>query len=233
LQYDGREYRVGVPLRFKKAVSDKGAKAATKAQQAKKKQPTAAAAAGDEAGEGEEDFEAGMRQNAMERDAADADQDGKLDFTEFCAFVRDREEGEFSDADLKARFDKLDEDGSGKVDMSEYLQWSLKDALMRSSSRVVDLFRAWDEDRSGTVDRREFHKAVRALGFDVSEEDAGAVFDSLDEDGSGNLEYKELNEVRPTCMQSGSRATPTEARATASRCTCQPAHSLHVRRRGR
>ena len=81
--------------------------------------------------------------------------------------------------------------------MSEYLQWSLKDALMRSSSRVVDLFRAWDEDRSGTVDRREFHKAVRALGFDVSEEDAGAVFDSLDEDGSGNLEYKELNEVRP------------------------------------
>ncbi len=45
------------------------------------------------AGTGEEDFETGMRQNAMERDAADADQDGKLDFDEFCQFVRDREEG--------------------------------------------------------------------------------------------------------------------------------------------
>ena len=33
--------------------------------------------------------------------------------------------------------------------------WALKDALSRSSSRVVDLFRAWDEDRSGTVEKRE------------------------------------------------------------------------------
>ena len=49
---------------------------------------------GDVAGTGEEDFEDGMRQNAMERDAADADNDGKLDFGEFCQFVRDREEGE-------------------------------------------------------------------------------------------------------------------------------------------
>ena len=62
-------------------------------------------------GTGEEDFETGMRQNAMERDAADADQDGKLDFKEFCTFVRDREAGEFTDKELKARFAKLDEDG--------------------------------------------------------------------------------------------------------------------------
>ena len=40
--------------------------------------------------------------------------------------------------------------------MAEYLQWSLKDALLRSSSRVVDLFRAWDEDGSGSVDKKEF-----------------------------------------------------------------------------
>ena len=99
------------------------------------KSPTEAAAKSvmdaefDAAGTGEEDFEAGMRQNAMERDAADADQDGKLDFGEFCQFVRDREEGEFTDEELKKRFDALDEDGSGKVDMAEYLQWSLKDAL--------------------------------------------------------------------------------------------------------
>ena len=67
------------------------------------------AAEGDVAGEGEEDFETGMRQNAMERDTADADQDGKLDFGEFCAFVRDREEGEFTNAELKERFQALDE----------------------------------------------------------------------------------------------------------------------------
>ena len=112
------------------------------------------APAADEVGNGEEDFEAGMQQNAADRDAADADQDGKLDFTEFCAFVRDREEGNFTEMDLRLRFMALDADGSGKVDMSEYLQWSLKDALSRSSSRVVDLFRAWDEDRSGLWHKR-------------------------------------------------------------------------------
>ena len=59
---------------------------------------------GDIMGEGEEDFEVGMKQNMMERDAADADQDGKLDFGEFCQFVRDREEGEFTEEELKKRF---------------------------------------------------------------------------------------------------------------------------------
>ena len=162
----------------------------------------------DHAGDGDEDFDTGMRQNAMERDAADADQDGKLDFTEFCAFVRDREEGEFTDDELKARFDKLDEDGSGKVDMAEYLIWSLRDALTRSSQRVVDLFRAWDEDRSGTVDKGEFHKAIRALGFDVEQADSDAVFDSLDDDKSGFLEYKELN----TMLRKGEGAEKVKAK---------------------
>ena len=71
------------------------------------------AAYDDAAGDGEEDFEVGMKQNAMERDAADADNDGKLDLQEFFAFVRDREEGDFTDEELKKRFDALDADGSG------------------------------------------------------------------------------------------------------------------------
>mmetsp|Transcript_17042 Transcript_17042/g.43764 ORF Transcript_17042/g.43764 Transcript_17042/m.43764 type:complete len:278 (+) Transcript_17042:24-857(+) len=149
----------------------------------------------DVAGTGEEEFEIGMRQNEMERDAADADNDGKLDFREFCVFVRDREEGDFSDSELRLRFQALDEDGSGKVDMSEYLQFSLRDALSRSSDRVCDLFRKWDEDKSGAIDKREFTRAVQALGFDITSEDAGKLFDSLDEDGSGSLEYKELNRM--------------------------------------
>ena len=148
----------------------------------------------DAAGVGEEDFEVGMKQNAMERDAADADQDGKLDLAEFCQLVRDREEGEFTQEELKKRFDALDADGSGKVDLAEYLVWSLRDSLQRSSDRVVDLFKKWDEDGSGKIDKREFTRAVRSMGFsDITDELAGTVFDTLDDDKSGELEYKELN----------------------------------------
>ena len=101
----------------------------------------------------------------------------------------------YTDDELKARFEALDDDKSGKIDMHEYLQWSLKDALARSSARVVDLFKAWDEDKSGTVDMKEFYKAVKSLGFDVDKKDCDAVFKSLDDDKSGSLEYKELNEM--------------------------------------
>ena len=44
--------------------------------------------------EEEENFQAGMRRNAQDYEAHDADQDNKLDFGEFCAMVRSREEGE-------------------------------------------------------------------------------------------------------------------------------------------
>ena len=78
--------------------------------------------------------------------------------------------------------------------MTEYLIFSLKDALARSSERVVDLFKKWDEDNSGKINKREFAHAVRALGFrEISDKVAYAAFDSLDDDKSGELEYKELN----------------------------------------
>ena len=79
----------------------------------------------DVAGTGEEEFAEGMKQNAMERDAADADQDGKLDLAEFMVMVRERDEADHTDEELAARFKALDGDGSGQIDMPEFLHLSL------------------------------------------------------------------------------------------------------------
>ena len=68
----------------------------------------------------------------------------------------------------------------------------LLEALVRSSERIGDLFRAWDDDKSGTVDKKEWVRAIKALGFDDSQ--AERVFDQLDDDRSGYLKYEELNE---------------------------------------
>jgi len=147
--------------------------------------------------EEEEDFETGMRRNAQDYEAADADQDNKLDFDEFCGMVRQREEGDFTEEELRSRFNELDADGSGKVDMHEYLRFSLREALHRSSARVMDLFRQWDEDGSGEIDKKEFRRAIQALGFDFFDEveEIDKVFEEFDLDGSGQLEYKELNKM--------------------------------------
>ena len=149
--------------------------------------------------EEEENFEEGMQRRAQDYELADADQDNKLDFDEFCNMVKSREEGaeNYTEEQLKERFDALDADGSGKVDMSEYLRFSLREALLRSQTRVVDLFRQWDEDDSGTIDKKEFRRAIQALGFDFFDEvsEIDKVFDEFDVDKSGSIEYKELNKM--------------------------------------
>ena len=144
----------------------------------------------------EEAFDVGMRHNAIDHSLADADNDGMLDFDEFCRLIRDREEGTHGEVSLRKRFTALDADGSGKVDMSEYLLWSLRDALIRSSQRVLDLFEEWDDDGSGTITKKELGRAVEAMGFTGFGKGAvDALFAELDGDGSGKVDYAELNEM--------------------------------------
>ena len=102
-------------------------------------------------------------------------------------------------AALRARFEALDADKSGQVDFNEYVRYMMVDALQRSSTRVIDLFKQWDEDKSGSVDKKEFRRAIKAMGFDFFANDAeiDLVFESVDEDRSGTITYKELN----TCLR--------------------------------
>jgi Ca2+-binding EF-hand superfamily protein len=122
-------------------------------------------AGNDEAGTNEESFEVGMRQNAMEFDAHDLDRNHALDFTEFSSLVRERELGVHSEMALRARFAQLDPMGRGVVSMQSYIVWSLKEALSRGASRVIDLFIEWDADSDGSLSKREFRRALRAFGF--------------------------------------------------------------------
>ena len=123
-----------------------------------------AGAADDVAGEGEREFATGMRQAEIDRQLADANEDGMLTLDEFCSLVKEREEGEHTDEELRERFNRLDTDGSGRIELNEYLRWALRDALARGGTRVIDLFRKWDDDQSGEISRDEFIRAIRAFG---------------------------------------------------------------------
>lgn len=113
----------------------------TRAYAAKKR-----AAGGDFVTYEEESLVTGMHQNAISFQLAD-DGDRRLSLAEFMRLVREREMGSPSDEELVQRFHSIDTDGSGHLDMSEYVLFSLRDALSRSSERVLDLFRAWDKVR--------------------------------------------------------------------------------------
>ena len=148
-------------------------------------------------GDEEERFETGVRRSALDFVQHDKNADKMLDYDEYCALVREREEarGGHTDEELRLRFDDLDDGKTGRVSLHSYIRASLREALSRSATRVIDLFRLWDEDGSGTIERKEFRRAIRALGFDFFANNAeiDLVFDDFDIDGSGELEYKELN----------------------------------------
>ena len=184
-----------IKTRPKSATGAERTKALLEARQAAAADIAAERTEIDEVGTGEEDFGSGMRRNAMEYDAHDVDGDQKLDFNEFCAMVREREEGDHTESELKERFKVLDADGSGQVDMNEYVRFSLCDALSRASTRVVDLFKQWDEDGSGQIDKKEFRRAIKSMGFDFFANDAemDMVFIDFDTDKSGTISYRELN----------------------------------------
>ena len=156
------------------------------------------AEASDVFGEGRGDFRSNMQIKADDFFKADEDGNSELGFDEFCNMVRMRDPehdptAKMSDEELKKLFVQLDLDGGGTVDLAEYVQWALQQALKESKGRVLELFNSWDDDKSGFIDVSEFHQALNGMGFGCSKADSAKVFKALDPDGSGKLDYRELN----------------------------------------
>ena len=90
-----------------------------------------------------------------------------LDFEEFCALVKEREVGSHSTYALEQRFKALDANDSGRIEMHEYLMFSLRDALARSITRVIELLQSWDSDKSGDISKNRAR--LRTLAADPRE----------------------------------------------------------------
>ena len=127
-------------------------------------------------------------------DASDLDRDRQMDFREFSKMVREREMAIHTEDALRRRFEDMDSDGSGFIDMSEYIKFALRDALARSAAQIQDLLSSWDKDGNGLVNREEFRRAIGSFGFDVKAEEIDAIFDELDFNQTGTLDLRNLKQ---------------------------------------
>jgi len=151
----------------------------------------------DKQGRGKQHYHAEMSIRAEDFFNADEDGTNELGPEEFVKMWTAKCERESQpvppQAELRSIFDQLDKDGSGTVDLSEYVQWALRDALNNARGRVLDLFREWDADHSGSIDKKEFGAALKAMGFPCGKGDLDKIFSDLDPTGDGKLDYTELN----------------------------------------
>jgi Ca2+-binding EF-hand superfamily protein len=146
----------------------------------------------DEEREAQRNFNVSMRQYVLDADALDVDGNRQLDFKEFCELVREREMGVQTAEVMRARFDAIDKDKSGTIDMGEFLLFAMRDTLARSAVKIGDLLASWDANGDGVVSRSEFRSAVRAMGVQAADELIDKAFDELDYTKSGELDQKDL-----------------------------------------
>ena len=169
----------------------------------------------DTEGQGKGEFTSNMRIRADDFFNADNDGNTELDFDEFTKMISQRRAADGvappTAKELKDLFFRLDLDDSGTVDLSEYVQYALREALRESKGRVLDLFREWDKDKSGFIDKEEFALAMNGMGFKCTKTDVAKIFKDLDPDGTNKLDYRELNQSlrkslkKVGASQSGSR----------------------------
>lgn len=166
--------------------------------------------------EEERNFVTAMHHSAIGAQIADEDQDGRLTFEEFAQLIREREEGEHADDELRQRFAQMDVDSGGTISLSEYMGFCMRDALLRSSERVIDLFRKWNGgSRSGVINKAAFQRVIRTLGFDTSGLTAVELFDAIDVNRNDGITYDELNAY----LRKGAGSTEDESRRHSLRRT--------------
>lgn len=104
----------------------------------------------------------------------------------------EREIGIHPEDYLHARFEFLDADGSGSIDVAEYMSYALQDAFERSAASLTDLFAAWDKDGNMQLDRDEFRDALRSYGFKADDEIIDRVFNDFVTSSLGTVSLTDL-----------------------------------------
>ena len=91
-------------------------------------------------------FNAGVARDRVEFDIFDVDQDRELDCEEFARLMeREREDHmhPITEAEVRQRFDEVDTNRDERVDVAEFLAFSLREQLARSGARVTNTCDLW------------------------------------------------------------------------------------------
>jgi Ca2+-binding EF-hand superfamily protein len=92
---------------------------------------------------------------------------------------------------LRAKFDEIDIDGSGNIDVEEFFEY-----CGESRSPITDrLFNLIDLDGSGTIEFEEYVRIMATYCMYTKDEILRFCFETFDKDGSNAIDEKEFMEL--------------------------------------
>ena len=87
--------------------------------------------------------------------------------------------------------DKIDVNGSGQIDFSEFIVASMSQATLLHSSSIQTAFKLFDVDGDGFIDRKELKLAMG--GMNLSDKEWDKLIEQYDTNGDGKVALNNID----------------------------------------
>ena len=91
-------------------------------------------------------------------------------------------------------FNKVDADGSGEIDYSEFVVATMNDKALLSSDKLQTAFKMFDKDGGGTISNDEI-KQILSFGQNLDEKVINDIIQQVDGNGDGEISVDEFAEM--------------------------------------
>ena len=91
-------------------------------------------------------------------------------------------------------FAKVDADGSGEIEYSEFVVATLNEKNLLSNNKLQTAFKMFDKDGGGSISVDEI-KQVLSFGQNLDEEVVQQIIKQVDANGDGEISYDEFSQM--------------------------------------
>jgi len=126
--------------------------------------------------------------------AMDLNGDGKLSKEEIKSGYGEYFGRSLNDQEVDEMFDKVDADGSGEIEYSEFVVATMNEKNLLSNNKLQSAFKMFDKDGGGSISIDEI-KQVLSFGQNLDEDVIKKIIDQVDADGDGEISFDEFAQM--------------------------------------